>query len=162
PEGIMNCNVRAFKERGVYDTMEEAKDAVAKLEKKDKYFKIFIGEVGKWLDFDPPESRVDKVMTSNKEYQKILDAQKQREVDKKEGGKKERIEESKKAGAASDAVEKHMNKKKEAVEKEALEEEKRREIHMNPRAKALAKKKEKMKKRAAELQNKQTNNESTN
>ena len=73
PEGIMNCNVRAVKFRGAFGSLEEAEKYAGELEKKDKYFKIFCGESGKWLDFDPPLSRVEREKSSNPEHQKILD-----------------------------------------------------------------------------------------
>ena len=47
PEGIMNCNIRAFKFRGAIPTMEKAKEHAEKLKKKDIYFKIHLGESGK-------------------------------------------------------------------------------------------------------------------
>src|SRR5207248_1218347 len=67
PEGIMNCNVRALKFRGAYATEQEAEKRVEELEKQDKYFKIFVGETGKWLEFDPPASRVARTKSSNKD-----------------------------------------------------------------------------------------------
>ena len=131
PEGIMNCNVRAVKFRGAFPSLKEAQKHAEKLEKEDKYFKILAGETGKWLDFDPPAAKVEKEVSSNKEYQKILDAQtKQRMdklntlakkhkdiVDKKDKGKEARKTEANKAVAASDAVEKHNIKKQEKQEK---------------------------------------------
>lgn len=162
PEGIMNCNVRALKFRGAYATMKEAEERARELEKKDKYFKIFIGETGKWLDFDPPSSKVEREMSSNKEHQKILDAQRKLRMDKindlagkhkeivekKESGKKERIEESKKAGAASDAVEKERAKRQEKrEEKEAV-------ATQNSRASAAEKTRARLQKRLAENQRK--------
>ena len=67
-------------------------------------------------------------MSSNKEHQKILDAQRKQRMDKintlagkhkdnvnvKESGKKERIDEGKKASAASDLVEKQKAKNQES------------------------------------------------
>lgn len=128
PEGVMNCNVRAVKFRGAYPTLEGAEKAAREIENKDKYFKIFVGESGKWLDFDPPSSKVEREMSSNKEHQKILDAQRKQRMDKintlagkhkdnvnvKESGKKERIDEGKKASAASDLVEKQKAKNQES------------------------------------------------
>jgi hypothetical protein len=125
PEGIMNCNVRAVKFRGAFGSLEEAEKYAGELEKKDKYFKIFCGESGKWLDFDPPLSRVEREKSSNPEHQKILDetskhrmnkinelAGKHKELmDKKTSGKKERIEETKKAGAADEIVDRERSKK---------------------------------------------------
>jgi len=170
PEGVMNCNVRAVKFRGAFPTMELAKEHAEKLEKTDKYFKIFIGDSGKWLDFDPPSSRVEREMSSNKVHQKILDEQaKQRMdrinalagkhkqlLDKKEKGKKDRIDESKKAGAAGDAVDKQNTTKKVENEKktEKSEPEDKREPKTNPRVKAMEKMKERMKQKLAESMNK--------
>ncbi|VBB18111.1 hypothetical protein YASMINEVIRUS_574 [Yasminevirus sp. GU-2018] len=163
PEGIMNCNVRAVKFRGAYPTMEAAEKAARELEKKDKYFKIFIGDSGKWLDFDPPVSRVEREMSSNKEHQKILDAQRKQRmdkintlagkhkenIDKKDSGKKERIDEAKKAGAASDAVEKQKSKKQEKQEKQE-----ERRAQLPTRSSALEKTKDRLRKRLADSQNK--------
>lgn len=165
PEGVMNCNVRAVKFRGAYPTMEAAEKAAQELEKKDKYFKIFIGDSGKWLDFDPPVSRVDREMSSNKEHQKILDGQRKQRMDKinalagkhkentdkKDNGKKERIDESKKAGAASDALDKHRSKKQERQEKQ---EEKQAVSQGSSREASLNKTKERMRKRIAEQKSK--------
>lgn len=165
PEGVMNCNVRAVKFRGAYPTMDAAKKAAMELEKKDKYFKIFIGDSGKWLDFDPPSSKVEREMSSNKDHQKILDAQRKQRmekinalagkykenIDKTDNGKKERIEESKKAGAASDAVDKQRSKKQEKQEKQ---QEKRVITQANSRNASLEKTKERMRKRIAESKNK--------
>jgi hypothetical protein len=118
PEGIMNCNVRAVKFRGAFPTIEKAKEYCAELEHKDKYFKIFLGETGKWLDFDPPSEKVEQEVTSNKKHQKIIDAQREQRmkkmnelagkhkemIDKKDNGNKERIKENKKSGAAERSV----------------------------------------------------------
>ena len=169
PEGVMNCNVRAVKFRGAYPTMEAAEKAAEELGKTDKYFKIFIGESGKWLDFDPPVSRVDREMSSNKEHQKILDAQRKQRMekinalagkhkenaDKTDNGKKERIDESKKAGAASDAIDRQKVKRQEKQqEKQEKQQEKRAATQANSRETSLNKTKERMQKRIAESRNK--------
>lgn len=73
PEGIMNCKVRGLKVRGIYATEEEAKTACDKLKKKDKYFDVFVGEVGKWLPWDPSMKHVEKVKYGNKKLEKIMD-----------------------------------------------------------------------------------------
>jgi hypothetical protein len=177
PEGIMNCNVRAVKFRGAFRTMDAAMEKARELEKTDKYFKIFIGESGKWLEFDPPSIRVEREMSSNKEQQRILDEQRKQNmkkinklaeehkkaIDKKDKGKKERINESKKAGAANDAVEKQRAKKQEKVEKQ---EEKKKTAHANSRAVATENARARLRKRLAQSQNKKAmekleNNEKT-
>lgn len=124
PEGIMNCNVRAFKFRGAFPTLEKAKDHAEKLKKKDIYFKIHAGEAGKWLEFDPPEEHVEHVVAGNKKQQKIIDAQRKarmdkmnelagrhkQKMDKTDRGAENRKEESKKAGAAEDLANKKRSK----------------------------------------------------
>jgi DNA repair exonuclease SbcCD ATPase subunit len=53
PEGISNCKIRGLKIRGVYETEEEANKRACELRDIDKYFHVFVGEVGKWLPWDP-------------------------------------------------------------------------------------------------------------
>jgi hypothetical protein len=72
PEGIMNCKVRGLKVRGIYATVSEANAACDKLKKKDKYFDVFVGEVGKWLPWDPSMKQVEEVKYQNKKLDKIM------------------------------------------------------------------------------------------
>jgi hypothetical protein len=46
-------SVRGMKVRGVYGNPKEAEIKAKKLQSKDKYHNIFIGDVGKWLPWDP-------------------------------------------------------------------------------------------------------------
>jgi hypothetical protein len=46
-------SVRGMKVRGVYGNPKEAELKAKKLQSKDKYHNIFIGDVGKWLPWDP-------------------------------------------------------------------------------------------------------------
>jgi hypothetical protein len=168
PEGVLNCNIRALKFRGAFADTDEGRkklgERIKQLEEKDKYFKIFQGESGKWLEFDPPSTRVEKEVSTNKEHQKILDAQhKQRMhklnelagrhkelIDKKDSGKKERITETQKAGAASDI----LSKKKDEKQPEVKEETKPQKNKSNDRQLALERTKERLRKRLAEKQEK--------
>lgn len=72
PEGVMNCKVRGVKIRGVYGSRSEADAACEKLKKDDKYFDIFVGEVGKWLPWDPSTKQVEEVKFRNKKLDKIM------------------------------------------------------------------------------------------
>ena len=45
--------VRGIKVRGSYDTYREAKVKAARLQKVDRAFSVFIGQVGFWLPWDP-------------------------------------------------------------------------------------------------------------
>ena len=50
-----------IKIRGVYNTYDEACDQAKKIQSIDQYFNVFVGEMGKWLPFDPnPDSEVVK------------------------------------------------------------------------------------------------------
>jgi hypothetical protein len=61
PEGIKNCNIRSFKIRGVFSNYEEAKQHAETLQKKDPVYHVFVGEMGKWLPWDPhPDSAKDQ------------------------------------------------------------------------------------------------------
>jgi hypothetical protein len=42
-----------IKIRGVFSTLEAASDHAKNLQNIDKYFNVFVGEVGKWLPYDP-------------------------------------------------------------------------------------------------------------
>lgn len=176
PEGIMNCNVRAFKVRGVFPTEEEAMEYAKEIEKEDIYFKIYCGEVGKWLDFDPPSNKVEREVSSNPNHQKFLNAQnKQRmetmnvlagkhieQMEKKEKGKKERIDESKKSGAASNAIDKIRSKKQKESETETETSEKKTDetksksnkSQVNPKDHARENIRNRLKQRLAKIQNK--------
>jgi len=46
-------SVRGIKVRGVYGNPKEAELKAKKLQTKDKYNNIFVGDVGKWLPWDP-------------------------------------------------------------------------------------------------------------
>lgn len=62
PEGLLNCSIRGLKIRGVYATEKEAHDRAKELQKIDPDFNIHVGEVGKWLPWDPsPDSHQDQV-----------------------------------------------------------------------------------------------------
>lgn len=51
-------SMRGLKVRGVYGNPKEAELRAKKLQNKDKYHNIFIGEVGKWLPWDPKPHQI--------------------------------------------------------------------------------------------------------
>jgi hypothetical protein len=55
--------VRGLKLRGTYASQEEAEARSSKLRRQDPIHNIFIGEVGKWLPWDPEPSQI-----ANQEY----------------------------------------------------------------------------------------------
>lgn len=72
PERIMNCDIRGIKIRGVFASREKAEKALETLKNKDKYFDIWLGEVGKWLPWNPNTSQVEEVKYRNKKLDKIM------------------------------------------------------------------------------------------
>lgn len=58
-------SLSGIKVRGAFPTYDEACEYAKKLQTIDPYFNVFVGEMGKWLPFDPnPDSEVVK----NSEY----------------------------------------------------------------------------------------------
>lgn len=62
-ENDFQTTVRGLKVRGVYDTLKEAQIRAKVLQRKDKNFNVFVGQVGYWLPWDPNPHKVD-----NQEY----------------------------------------------------------------------------------------------
>jgi len=74
------------KVRGVFSTIEEARAKAKELQHKESNFDIFVGEVGKWLPWDPkPTQAHDQVYYEDK-LQEIMDGHKknQENLDKVE------------------------------------------------------------------------------
>lgn len=53
-------SIRGIKVRGVYDTLPEAQNRAKKLQRQDKNFHVYVGQVGYWLPWDPKPQNVDK------------------------------------------------------------------------------------------------------
>lgn len=163
PEGIMNCNVRAVKFRGAFSTLEAVEKYAAKLEQQDKYFKIFVGDTGKWLECDSNSKKVEMEKTSNAQHQQIIDAQaKQRMakinelagrtkqmIDKKQKGRKDMINEKKKDGAAQELVDK--KRQRQTNTDNSKPESKKTSEHGRSKLEEM---KERMRKKLADKQNK--------
>ena len=62
-ENDFQTSVRGLKVRGVYDSLKEAQIRAKVLQRKDKNFNVFVGQVGFWLPWDPHPHKVD-----NQEY----------------------------------------------------------------------------------------------
>jgi len=72
PEGIKNCSIRGLKIRGVFGTREEADKHAEKLQKKDQDFNVFVGEMGKWLPWDPDPNDVNDQIYHEKELNDLM------------------------------------------------------------------------------------------
>lgn len=77
-------NIRGLKVRGTYDTVDEAKNQIQKLKKKDPNFDIYLGQVGCWIPFSPDpnsiqdqeyaETQLNTLMSKYKENNQNKDA----------------------------------------------------------------------------------------
>ena len=83
-------SVRGLKIRGVYASNEEAVARSKKLQRNDTLHNIFVGEVGKWLPWDPAPADVaeqeyaeEKLNTLMKKYKENEDAREQFEREKR-------------------------------------------------------------------------------
>ena len=65
-------SVRGLKVRGVYETYREAKVKAARLQKIDRTFHVFIGQVGYWLPWDPEPDNVEEQEYLNKELNNLV------------------------------------------------------------------------------------------
>lgn len=72
PEGIRNCKIRGIKVRGVYATKEDADARAKELQQVDPDFHVFVGEVGKWLGWDPDPNSVEDQQYREEELQKLM------------------------------------------------------------------------------------------
>ena len=72
PEGIQNCSLRGLKIRGVFATYEEATARATELQASDQNFHVFVGEVGKWLPWDPDPNSVKDQEYQNKELNDLM------------------------------------------------------------------------------------------
>jgi hypothetical protein len=107
PEGIRNCKVRGLKVRGVFDDFETAKKYSETLRGSvESDFHIFIGEVGKWLPWDPEPSSVSEENYAEKELNNLMKAYKEHQA------KAKQLYEQRKQEMISDALLNQDKKKK--------------------------------------------------
>ena len=119
PEGIRNCTTRGVKIRGVYSSYEQACDRCKELQEKDGDFDVHVGEMGKWLAWDPdPNSAKDQVYQEKelndlmKGYKENLSkATKMQEQRKGDMIKNAATEEKSKKGEVQDRLRKKLAKR---------------------------------------------------
>lgn len=71
--------VRGLKIRGTYSTKEEAVARSKKLQRLDPLHNIFVGEIGKWLPWDPEPSQVAEQEYAEDELNKLMKKYKENE-----------------------------------------------------------------------------------
>lgn len=104
-------SVRGVKVRGTYDSLREAQKRAKILQRRDKNFHVFVGQVGYWLPWDPDADGVE-----NQEYQ---ESHLNKLVKKYNENKEERDEiYDKNKRDALDRAEQENKKMKEKIENE--------------------------------------------
>ena len=91
-------SIRGVKVRGVASNTKEAEVRAKKLQGKDKYHNIFVGEVGKWLAWDPSPSQMSNVEYAEDGLNDLMKKYKENEDNK------EKYFEERKKGSAAKTV----------------------------------------------------------
>lgn len=89
--------VRGLKVRGVYGHQQEAVARSKKLQRTDPIHNIFVGEVGKWLPWDPNPNAVSEQEYAEDQLNTLMKKYKENEEHREEFYKKQR-KEGRKAG----------------------------------------------------------------
>lgn len=92
--------IRGVKIRGVFATQKEAEIKAKKLQGKDKYHNIFMGDVGKWTPWDPSPHEVKDQEYNNDQLNTLMKKYKENE-DSREKAFEERSKGSKQVFGAS-------------------------------------------------------------
>lgn len=100
-------SVRGLKVRGVYGTQQEAEARSKKLQKSDNLHNIFVGQVGKWLAWDPEPSQIENQEYAEEQLNDLMKSYKKNEEArdqfyKERGGKPKRAVISMETGAAAE------------------------------------------------------------
>jgi len=90
-------SMRTVKVRGTYDTLREAKYRAKCLQKKDKSFDVFVGQVGFWLPWDPSSLEVKDQEYTNTELNTLMKKYKENKDYRDEVFEKQKDERIKKA-----------------------------------------------------------------
>ena len=96
-------NTRGIKIRGSFPTAEEAQLRAKLLSEKDKTHNIYVGEVGKWMPFNPDMFKTGKVVYAEEELNSIMNHKENKEMIDKVAFE-ERIVESKRKAIESNKV----------------------------------------------------------
>ena len=95
-----HTSMRGVKVRGVFGNSKEAELKAKKLQTKDKYHNIFMGEVGKWTPWDPSPNEVKDQEYNNDQLNTLMKKYKENE-DSRETFFEERTKNSKSGSTGS-------------------------------------------------------------
>jgi hypothetical protein len=66
------CSMTGIKVRGVFSTYEAACEHAKTLQTIDTYFSVFVGEMGRWLPFDPDPDTVKESEYANEQLNNMM------------------------------------------------------------------------------------------
>jgi len=98
-----HTSMRGVKVRGVFGNTKEAELKAKKLQTKDKYHNIFMGEMGKWTPWDPSPNDVKDQEYNNEQLNTLMKKYKENE-DSREKFFEERTKGAKPAAVAATAA----------------------------------------------------------
>lgn len=118
-------SMRGIKVRGTYDTLKEAQVRAKVLQRRDKNFNVFVGQVGYWLPWDPStedikdqEYQEDQLNQLMKKYNENVDEKDEYyEQEKQEKIKKARQDNRKKNKTDKSEFELNKTEDKDNIEK---------------------------------------------
>ena len=93
--------VRGMKVRGVYASQAEAVARSKKLQRQDTLHNIFVGEVGKWLPWDPEPSEVGEQEYAEDQLNTLMKKYKENEESREEFQRERRAGNKAKAGVTT-------------------------------------------------------------
>ncbi len=114
-EGGFQTSLRVIKVRGVYNSYEEAAKRAQTLQRLDRSFHVFVGQVGYWLPWDPNADNVAEQEYLEKELNELMKNYKNNQI-QRDLFYSEQIEQQKAAAAKETALKKEELKEIEEVE----------------------------------------------
>ena len=108
-------SMRGLKVRGSYSTKEEATNRAKKLQLSDSSFHVFVGEVGKWLPWDPNADGIQDEVFQNSQLNDMMEKYEENNINR------DIFYEEQKRDKVKAAKEEVLKKKREEAEKAAKE-----------------------------------------
>lgn len=97
-------SVRGVKIRGVYDTRQEADTRAKALQRNDRNFDVFVGQVGYWCPWDPCAQKIDDVEYLNKDLNNLMKEYKANEQKKDQFYQEQKSQRQKEALSAEERL----------------------------------------------------------
>lgn len=112
-------SLRGLKVRGTYSTKDEATERAKRLQTMDSNFHVFVGEVGKWLPWDPNADGVQDEVFQNSQLNEMMEKYQENNVNRDifyEEQKREKVQ-----AAREEALRKKREQEKDKADETSLE-----------------------------------------